>query len=77
LPGRKGPLAFNRKGFGDRFVNLEFGQTVDDERDLFVATIAIAIAIANGRPLVSNNTGHHQRLIYLSFPLEIENWRNS
>jgi predicted nucleic acid-binding protein len=43
------------------------------EQDPFIA----AVAIANGRPLVTNNTGHYQRIIDLGFPLEIENWRES
>jgi tRNA(fMet)-specific endonuclease VapC len=50
----------------------EAGQNIG-ELDPFVA----AVAIANGRPLVTNNTGHYQRIIDLGFPLEIENWRNS
>ena len=35
------------------------------------------VSIANGRPLVTNNTGHYQRIIDLGFPLEIESWRES
>lgn len=50
---------------------IETGQKIG-EQDPFVA----AVAIANSRPLVTNNTGHYQRIIDLGFPLEIENWRN-
>jgi predicted nucleic acid-binding protein len=39
--------------------------------DPFIA----ATAIANDRPLVTNNTKHYQRIVDLGFPLELENWR--
>ena len=49
----------------------QVGQKIG-EQDPFIS----AVAIANGRPLVTNNMEHYQRIIDLGFPLEIENWRN-
>jgi predicted nucleic acid-binding protein len=43
------------------------------EQDHFI----VAVAIANGRPLVTNNTVHYRRIIDLGFPMEIENWRDA
>jgi len=50
----------------------EVGQKIG-EQDPFIA----AVAIANNRPLVTNNTGHFQRIVDLGFPLEMENWREA
>jgi tRNA(fMet)-specific endonuclease VapC len=41
--------------------------------DPFIA----ATAIECGRPLVTNNTKHYQRVVEVGFPLEFENWRKS
>lgn len=41
------------------------------ELDPFIA----AVAIANGRPLITNNIGHYQRIVDLGFSLELDNWR--
>lgn len=43
------------------------------KEDPFIA----AVAIANKRPLVTNNTAHYQRIVDLGFPLELENWREA
>ena len=39
--------------------------------DPFIA----ATAIECGRPLVTNNIKHYQRIVDLGFPLDLENWR--
>lgn len=39
--------------------------------DPFIAATAIEI----GRPLVTNNTKHYQRIVSPGFPLQLENWR--
>jgi tRNA(fMet)-specific endonuclease VapC len=39
--------------------------------DPFIA----ATAIESGRPLVTNNVKHYQRVVDLGFRLELENWR--
>lgn len=49
---------------------LQTGQQIGPH-DPFIA----AIAIENDRVLITNNTGHYQRIIDLGFPLELENWR--
>ena len=50
----------------------ESGQKIG-QQDPFIA----AVSIANDLPLVTNNTGHYQRVIDLGFPLQIENWREA
>ena len=51
---------------------LRVGQQIGPH-DPFIA----ATAIENERVLITNNTGHYQRIIDLGFPLEIDNWRLS
>ena len=49
---------------------IRTGQQIG-QLDPFIA----APAIANDRPLVTNNTKHYQGIVDLGFPLELENWR--
>lgn len=51
---------------------LRTGQQIGPH-DPFIA----ATAIENDRVLITNNSGHYQRIIDLGFPLEIENWRET